>query len=168
MSFIFPATRGEQSGWPSFVFTFQNHSARRQRPGMPGPYVGGFTHHRRGEARLALPTHYASASCGFNWNQLILYVMQLHQPWAGWGIFEVKRGCLKNIRTQFVPGIPFGEDRVTQCARNSHLPRHHGPQRSLRSRLRTGTAAELSRARSKRSFARRFAFFARPNSVSTV
>src|SRR5215813_11979934 len=50
-------------------------------------------------------------------NQLVADVMHLHQPGTLRRIFEMQGDRLKHIRTELLPGIAFGEDRVTQRPR---------------------------------------------------
>ena len=65
-----------------------------------------------------LPARRAAAtSCGLDRDQFILYVVELHEAGMGGVMLEMKRYCLKNISTKFLPGFCLGEDGMVQCAR---------------------------------------------------
>jgi hypothetical protein len=62
-------------------------------------------------------TRLAATSCGLDWDQFILYVVELHEAGMLGVILEMKRYSLKNIGTKFLPGLCLGEDGMAQRAR---------------------------------------------------
>src|ERR1035441_871609 len=62
-------------------------------------------------------TRRAATSCGLDRNQFILYVVELHEAGMRGAVFKMKRCCLKNIGTKFLPGLCLGEDCMAQRAR---------------------------------------------------
>src|ERR1035441_9382554 len=58
----------------------------------------------------------AAISCGFDRDQLVLYIVQLHQPGMHRAVFEVKRCCLKNVGAKFSPCLRFSEDGMAESA----------------------------------------------------
>src|ERR1035438_2947162 len=56
----------------------------------------------------------AAISCGFDRDQLVLYIVQLYQPGMHGAVFEVKRCCLKDVGAKFVPCLRFSEDGVPE------------------------------------------------------
>src|SRR6266700_7944526 len=61
----------------------------------------------------------SAASCRFNRDQLVLYVVELHQSGVFGALFEVERSRLEHVATKFFPGVTFGENRITgrACAK---------------------------------------------------
>ena len=62
-------------------------------------------------------TRRAATSCGLDRDQFILYVVELHEAGMRGVMLEMKRYCLKNIGTKFLPGLCLGEDCMAQRAR---------------------------------------------------
>ena len=62
-------------------------------------------------------TRRAVTSCGLDRDQFILYVVELHKAGMRGVILKMKRYCLKNIGTKFLPGLCLGEDGMAQRAR---------------------------------------------------
>jgi len=59
----------------------------------------------------------AAVSCGSDPEQLVLYIVQLHQPGMHRAAFEVDRYRLKSIGAKFFPCLRFGEDAMAKRAR---------------------------------------------------
>src|ERR1017187_3472203 len=62
-------------------------------------------------------TRPAATSCGLDRDQFILYIVELHEAGMRGVMLEMKRYCLKNISTKFLPGLCLGEDGMAQRAR---------------------------------------------------
>lgn len=58
-----------------------------------------------------------AVSCGFDRDQLILYIVQLHQPGMHRAVFEVYGYRLQDVLTKLFPGLCFGEDAVAKSPR---------------------------------------------------
>ena len=59
----------------------------------------------------------AAVSCSFDRDQLVLYIVQLHEPRMHRAVFEVDRYRLKDIGTKFFPCLCFGEDAMSERSR---------------------------------------------------
>ncbi len=92
------------------------------RPVVPKPNVASLLAHMQCSRDAPVNgsdqvrTHREAASGGFDRNQLILYLVQLNQAWLHRTIFKVKRCCLKNIASQFLPRLRLGEYGLTKGA----------------------------------------------------
>ena len=64
-----------------------------------------------------LPRRLAAISCGFDRDQLIPYIVQLHQPRMQRAVFKMERRRFKDIGTKFFPWLCFGEDGMAQSTR---------------------------------------------------
>ena len=54
---------------------------------------------------------------GFNWDQLVLYIVQLHEPRICGTLLKVNCRRLEYIGTKFLPILRLSEDGMTQGAR---------------------------------------------------
>ena len=64
----------------------------------------------------APPKRRAAASCGFNWNQFVLHVMQLHDLRPNRLVLKVDGYGLHHVFTKLFPRLGLGEDCVTKRA----------------------------------------------------
>jgi len=95
-------------------------------------------------------------SCGFDRDQLILYIVQLHQPGCT-GPSSKWTDCLQNILTKFFPCLCFGEDAMAKspraittssASRTSRLaPYHRIPEAGWVGISSSGSGAMISRSR---------------------
>ena len=53
-------------------------------------------------------------SCGFNWDKLVLYLVQLHEARMRGAVLEVNGWGLKNIGAEVLPVFGLSEDGMTQ------------------------------------------------------
>ena len=64
--------------------------------------------------RLRKSRRPVAASCSFDRNQFILYIVQLQEPRVYRAIFEMKRSRLNHVSPKFIPGIRFCKDAMAE------------------------------------------------------
>ena len=69
---------------------------------------------QRGQCLRGLPL--GATPGGFDRDQLVLHIVQLHQAGLLLGVFELERYRFENVTTKLPPGLRLGKDGMTQGA----------------------------------------------------